>query len=117
MRSPDRPENDGRWTVVPIASRLSRLMTVCLIALVLIGAWVALVAWRERRLNDAVRALPPDVQEATFRRTYEELATTCRSEPALVAHCTDEAQLILRFPQCAADCQELARRYIPLGKK
>ena len=64
-----------------------------------------------------MRSLPADVQEATYRRTYEELATTCATEPTLADHCSDEAAFILRFPQCTSDCQQLARRYSPIARK
>jgi hypothetical protein len=64
-----------------------------------------------------VRSLPQDVQEATYRRSYEELGTTCMTEPALADHCSNEAQFILRFPQCKDDCQQLARRYFPIVRK
>ncbi len=98
-------------------SRTSRLALILLAALAVVGAWLALIAWRERRLNDAVLALPPDIQEAAFRRSYEELATICSTEPKLVDHCSDEAQFVMRFPQCRSECRELARHYFPVVRK
>ena len=99
------------------AWRRSGVATMLVLALVVVGAWLASIAWRERQLTHAVRALPRAVQEATFRRSYEELATTCATEPALAEHCSDEAQFILRFPQCGSDCERLARRYFPVVRK
>ncbi len=104
-------------TLPPPMSRTSRLALLLLTMLALVGAWLAIIAWRERRLTQAVLALPPDVQEATYRRSYDELATTCTTEPSLADHCGDEAQFILRFPQCKAECRELARRYFPVVTK
>lgn len=101
----------------PPLSRSSRLAALLASLFVLICAWLVLIALRERSATQAVRALPESVQAATYRRAYEELATACATEPGLADHCTDEAQFILRFPQCTADCQQLARRYFPVVRK
>ena len=98
-------------------SRAARVAALLLVLIVLLGAWLALIARRERQLTRAVRSLPANVQEATYRRSYEELATTCATEPNLADHCTDEALFILRFPQCTAACQTLARRYLPVVRR
>ena len=98
-------------------SRISRLALIFLTVMAVVGVWLAMIAWRERRLNGAVLTLPPDIQEAAFRRSYEELTTICAREPKLADHCGDEAQFVLRFPQCRSECQELARHYFPVGRK
>lgn len=95
------------------ASAISRLAKVFALVLVIILGWLAAIAWHERRLTDAVHSLPPDLQEATFLRAYGELTSTCTSEPRLASHCRDEAEFVLRFPQCTAECQEIARQYFP----
>ena len=109
---------DEASTILPTtASRTSRLAALLLITFAVVGGWLALIAWHERQLTRAVRSLPPDVQEATYRRSYEELATTCATQPTLADHCSDEAEFILRFPQCRSDCEQLARRYSPTVRK
>ncbi len=95
----------------------SRFGALILVTFIVVGGWFALIGVRERRLTDAVRALPADVQQASYRRAYEDLATVCPGQPALADHCSDEAQFILRFPQCRADCRQLARRYFPLVRR
>jgi hypothetical protein len=109
-------DDDGtrRGPRAPILSRTSRLATLFMVTMIVIIAWLAAIAWRERELTSAVRDLPADVQQATFRRSYDELATTCATQPQLADHCSNVAQFVLRFPQCGPDCQELARRYFPV---
>jgi hypothetical protein len=98
-------------------STTSRLALLFLTVLAAVGVWLALIAWREHRLTRTVLALPPDVQEATYRRSFEELATTCTTEPQLAEHCSDEARFILRFPQCTSECRQLAWRFFPTVRK
>lgn len=80
--------------------------------LVTVGAWLGVITWRERRLTSAVHMLPRGVQEATYRRSHEELTTTCATEPQLREHCRDEAKFILRFPQCDSECRQLAHGWL-----
>ena len=103
--------------LLPSLSKGSRLGALVLVTFIAAGAWFALIGLRERRLTNAVRALPPDVQAATYRRAYEDLATVCPGQPELGEHCSDEARFIVRFPQCQADCQRVARRYFPTVSK
>lgn len=95
------------------ASKLPRVAVVAVVTLVVIAAWLAAIARQQRRLTAAVQALPADVQEATYRRMYDELATTCAAHPEFADHCGDVARFILRFPQCGADCATMAHRYFP----
>lgn len=82
-----------------------------------VGIWGAAIGWREHRLNIAVAALPRVVQEQSYRRAYDELATVCASQPALEAHCREQAELIVRFPQCKEECWSLTRRLFPTATK
>ncbi len=87
-----------------------------LAAVVGTGAWLAATGWREHRLNAAVGALPLAVQQQSYARTYAELSTVCRDRPALAEHCREEAELIVRFPQCNDDCWRLARPFFAATK-
>jgi hypothetical protein len=78
---------------------------------------MGLVAHDEHRLSHAIAALPLTEQQQMYRRTYEELVTVCSAQPGLEDHCRSEAELILRFPQCDAECHTLARRFFPVGGK
>jgi hypothetical protein len=100
---------------VEVASSLAGRILVG--SLLLVAAWTGLVAWREHRISAAVSALPFAMQEQMYRRTYDELTSVCAAQPALAAHCRDEASLIVRLPQCGDDCQTLARRYFTVATK
>ena len=95
----------------------SRLAALVLSIVALASVWLLAIAWHQWQLRRAVRNLPAGVQEQTYRRAYEELATTCATQPTLADHCSDEAEFILRFPQCTSACQSLAHRYSPIGRK
>jgi hypothetical protein len=43
------------------------------------------------------------------------LGTVC--EPRLADHCRRQAEFVVRFPQCDAQCGELARRFLPIAVK
>ncbi len=113
-----KPPTEGAHSALaPSAPSASKSATARAAALVVIGAWLGVIAWHEHKVTSAVSALPVAVQEATFRRTYDELATTCLMQPELADHCSDDAQFILRFPQCDGACEQLARRYLPIVTK
>jgi hypothetical protein len=87
-------------------------------ALLAVGLWMGLIARDEFRLRHALAALPLTEQQQMYRRTYEELATVCSTQPrGLEDHCRAEAELILRLPQCDEECQTFARRFFPIGAK
>ncbi len=110
--SPPRASGRPRAVVVPsLAGR------VLLVALLLVGVWIAVMAAHERRLTRVIHALPAPLQQEMYRRTYDELATVCSTQPGLDDHCRDEADLLLRFPQCDADCRALAQRVFRSGTK
>ncbi|HXU72076.1 MAG TPA: hypothetical protein VN947_22240 [Polyangia bacterium] len=92
-------------------------MRVVVVAPLLVVLWIAAVARLEHQLNDAVAALPDAMQAQMYRRTYDELATVCSTQPGLDGHCADEAALLLRFPQCDGGCKALARRFFPVGTR
>lgn len=85
--------------------------------LAVLGAWIAFIGWRQHRLNSAVAAMPAAMRASEFRRAYQELSTTCATQPQLVDHCSAEAEFILRFPQCTADCARFARHFLPTGRR
>jgi hypothetical protein len=118
----DHPYRQAQRPVRPpvralaVAAR-SPVGRIPLAVLVAVGVWIGVIGWREHRLNEAVSALPQPLQEQTYRRAYDELATVCTTQRGLDAHCRDEAELILRFPQCEGECRTLARRLLPVGTK
>lgn len=91
------------------------------------GAWVAgaclaalaaclLVWWVTNADKREIQALPNAQRIPLYRRTIQNLKTVC--DPAaprsLRDFCHNEAELVLRFRECAADheCQRLARRHV-----
>ncbi len=125
--SPDTPQGDHpyRQPQPPAASTSAPSRTAAasgpirllLAAAVAVGVWMAALSVHERRLDRAITALPPTMQHEMYRRTYEELATVCSTQPGLDDHCRDEAELIVRFPQCDGACRTLARRFSPAATK
>jgi cytochrome b pre-mRNA-processing protein 3 len=98
----------------PPSSRRERLLVMTLVGL---AGWTAFIGWREHRLDAAVASMPAAVQQAAFRRVHDDLSTTCVIQPRLADHCQAQAEFILRFPQCDDDCQELARRFLPMARR
>lgn len=90
----------------------SRALRVLALGLLGLSGWSAAIGWREHRLSAAVAAMPRAVQQAAYRRAHDELSTTCATQPQLDEHCRAEAELILHFPQCKADCDALARPFL-----
>ena len=111
-----RPQTPTRSTA-PFVPRESRGLQLLMMLLIALGGWIGYIGWRERRLDAAVAAMPAVVQEASYRRALEELATTCATQPQLEDHCRAEATFIMRFPQCNQDCKELARRYLAHARR
>jgi hypothetical protein len=67
----------------------------------------------ERR---AIGELPEAERKALFERTLKTLKTTCAPEtrPAgLNEHCARQADLIVKFPECDADCAAVANASRP----
>jgi len=84
-----------------------------LLAMVALGAVLALlVGWlaSERR---AVLAMEPAAREAVFREAWEGFQRLCveTREAALRARCREEARFLLLFPECQGACREQGRAW------
>ena len=114
-----RPERPTAARAVPFADRGgdSRALRIVVLTLVVLGLWISITAWREHRLDVAVAAMPGAAQERAFRRAYDDLSTTCSTQPQLAEHCRTQAEFILRFPQCTSACETLARRFLPTARR
>jgi hypothetical protein len=115
-RRPDAPTPSAAGPVAAGAgaSRPLRIFALCVLVL---SGWIAVIGWREHRLNVAVAAMPVAAQRAAYRRAYDDLSTMCAAHPQLDDHCAAQAEFILRFPQCSAECDALARRYLFTHKR
>lgn len=88
-------------------SRVASAFLVVLIGLVLFVAW----GWlRDRELRD-LTSLPPEARAGLYHRTLENLASVCAEGNAARhdAFCREQAEIALRFPECDAACERLAR--------
>lgn len=115
-RSPAPPAR-RRSCVGDDGAQHSRRLRPLVLVFVVLGAWTGLIAWREHRLDAAIAAMPLATQQTAFRRHRDELATTCVTQPRLAAHCEAQARFLLHFPQCDDDCQQLARRFLPVPRR
>jgi hypothetical protein len=115
-RRPDAPRRRAASPVAAAAgaSRALRILALCLLGF---SGWIAVIGWREHRLNVAVAAMPVATQQAAYRRAYADLSTMCAAQPQLDEHCRAQAEFILRFPQCDAECDVLARHYISTHRR
>lgn len=87
-----------------------------------LGPLLALVAfaaglfalWTRDAERAALARLSGDERGRLYQRTLENLRSTCSVESvALRAYCQQQAEFILKFPECGAGCQALARDFLP----
>ena len=73
---------------------------------------VAAAAWH-RHAERALSALPAEVRIEAFQDSLRNLTDNCLAESSLEGplrrHCLHEADFVLRFPECNADCRAIAR--------
>lgn len=88
-------------------------LVAILVGLALIGF---LFVWNRgnRSESDAIRSLSDEERGALYRRTLETLQTVC-AEPVgrdgLSRRCRDEADFIVKFPECDEACKAIADRH------
>src|SRR5689334_17516104 len=91
----------------------SRALSIagCLVVLVLFALWYA-TAPSERA---AIESLSTDDRRALYERTLKTVRTTCNPETmlaGLAAFCVEQAELLVKFPECDAACDELAKPHL-----
>src|SRR5262245_23005813 len=106
-----RPGSFGPDDHVPMPLRV---LAMVVLALVL---WVTMIAWREHRLKKEILALPAAERYALFSHTMDELRSVCSVLPGLREHCRQQAELVLRFPECDDDCGALADRFLDHARR
>jgi hypothetical protein len=80
------------------------------IVLALVGLWIA----NEHAKDRAIRELPDAERKALYDHTLSTLRTVCATPhwpDGLRSYCRDQAELVVRFPECDAECRALADRY------
>lgn len=83
---------------LPLAAAIATLATLC-------GAVVL-----QTRLERDLTELPTPERHALYERTRETLRSSCPQarDPDVAEHCRQQAEFIRRFPECNAECRELA---------
>jgi hypothetical protein len=108
LRSPSqrpRGDRDLAWKV---------LAPLFLLALAL--AWFWSLGAEER----AIARLDPAQRREVYERALGQVQFLCGQSPrtdALEKRCTEELQFIVKFPECDAPCQALARSHAPRPTK
>ena len=65
----------------------------------------------ERAQARAVLSLPPESRGRLYERVFENLQfCEAQSDQGFDAFCAGEAEFIVKFPECGAACEKLARR-------
>ncbi|MBK7156953.1 MAG: hypothetical protein IPH72_35195 [Sandaracinaceae bacterium] len=89
-----------------------------IVAVVAVALLIGLSAWRAMRPSRAIEGLPAAERRALYDRTIESLATVCRShQVGLADFCRDQAELVVRFPECDATCRAVADPHLPRGSR
>jgi hypothetical protein len=104
-RSQDRHRLEGRTrTVVAIAAG------------VIAATGLAAIVWLRGpdREQAAIGGLAPQERRALYERTLSTLQSTCASSKGstgLDDFCRDQAEFIVKFPECNASCAALAGKF------
>jgi hypothetical protein len=107
----------GWQNELPIATqpgwRPPRPLVVIAIGLA-VAALVAAWWWSYTSEGRALRALPAAERRALYQRNIDTLREVCEPAPprSLRTLCRDHAHRVLEFPECDADCREVARRML-----
>jgi cytochrome b pre-mRNA-processing protein 3 len=86
----------------------------------LVVAMAAALLWNLGAERRAIAQMDPAERGALYERTLAELQVICGSGPradALEKHCRTQVEFILKFPECDATCQAIARRHAPRPTK
>jgi hypothetical protein len=82
-----------------------RTWLVCAVILALLTWW----GWEGGAARRVLRRLPEAERSALYERTAKDLQQVCNSPPAaLQPYCDQQAEFLLSFPECDADCRALA---------
>ena len=81
-------------------------------AITFFAALCGAVVWQTHLERDLTE-LPTLERRALYERTRETLRSSCSQalELDVAEHCREQAAFITRFPECNAECRELAAHY------
>lgn len=89
---------------------VSRALLAGLALLLLFAAW----GWIKDREVRELGRLPPEARQGLYQRSMANLTTICVEPEAkrLESFCQEEAERVLRLPECGAECQQIARAHL-----
>ncbi len=97
---------------LPVRRRFLGWGALALFALLVVAYFV----WSPGAERRAVMSLPEQQRREAFVREYGVLRDVCGRGPrddALTERCRAQAEFVLDFPECDADCQSLASSHLP----
>jgi cytochrome b pre-mRNA-processing protein 3 len=90
----------------------------------LVGLFIVALAaaflWSMDAERRAIAHIDPAERREIYERSLGELQILCGTAPrgdALEKRCLEQVQFILKFPECDARCEEIARSHMPRPTK
>lgn len=73
-----------------------------LVVIVVLILWLRALTAEQRAIN----SMDPQARAKLFQETWQGVQTLCRQQmdPSLVPRCRQEAQFLLKFPECDESC-------------
>lgn len=98
---------------IAMTPRMRGLMVALAVLVVLAVATVVSFLSQQTERN-AIVGLPDAERKAFYERTRQTLETTCSAgSEGLASYCAEQAELIVKFPECDEACRKLAEAYGP----
>jgi hypothetical protein len=110
------PDPPRRRTIVTLAARLRGRAALGVIVALVLG-WTAWIGWIEQRTTAAIASLPTAERRASYQLAVDELRGVCVREPRLIDHCREQAEFVIKFPECDDDCRGLVHRYFSEARR
>jgi hypothetical protein len=103
-----------------VQSASDRNLAWRVLAVLFVAALAAALVWSLGAEERAIARMDPLQRRAVYERTLGEVQVLCGASPAtdpLGKRCTEQLQFIVKFPECDATCQEIARSHAPRPTK
>lgn len=110
-RVPDQLDEMGPSARARNLRRLRPVIIVLALA-ILVALWV----WYQSAETRAVLGLSASERREIYAKELGNLQALCGEAPrrdALERRCGEQAELIMKFPECGDDCQRLAKIHLP----
>jgi hypothetical protein len=105
---------------VSVAPRSRSWVSVTVMGAAVLLLGLVAVFSRSQTLSD-IRALPAVERGGVYQRSIDDIERSCTTAEsktgALRDHCVQQATFVVLFPECDAQCQDLARSILPPARK